>query len=187
MNVALLADLAGQVVWHSRLARRRSNVVSLTSHVMQAVTVTCKTITAFSQSCMQRDTLFRSDDKKYCYNNVRRWTSKMRLDRWGQPSATVLECDKLIMPVHLGCHWTCAVINLKEREIWYFDSLGVRIPHASHACAAACFVVLGPNVAFNQHCMSTQALNKASWYLRNYQASALRCFALMSAFMLLSI
>jgi Ulp1 family protease len=59
------------------------------------------------------------------YNNVRRWTTKMRLERWGQASATVLECDKLIIPVHLGCHWTCAVINLRDRGICYFDSLGV--------------------------------------------------------------
>lgn len=49
----------------------------------------------------------------------------MRLERCGQASATVLECDKLIIPVHLGCHWTCAVINLRDRGICYFDSLGV--------------------------------------------------------------
>ncbi len=49
----------------------------------------------------------------------------MRLERWGQHSASVLECDKLIIPVHLGCHWTCAVISLRDRGISYFDSLGV--------------------------------------------------------------
>ncbi|KAL0022526.1 hypothetical protein WJX79_007643 [Trebouxia sp. C0005] len=64
------------------------------------------------------------DDKKYVYHNVRRWTTKMRLERWGQHSATVLECDKLIIPVHLGCHWTCAVISLRDHSISYFDSLG---------------------------------------------------------------
>ena len=61
----------------------------------------------------------------YNYKNVRRWTSKVRLERWGQPSDSVLECDKLIVPVHLGCHWTCAVISLREHQILYFDSLGV--------------------------------------------------------------
>lgn len=66
-----------------------------------------------------------SDDKKYAYNNVRRWTSEMRLGRWGQPSKKITECDKLIIPVHLGCHWTCAVISLRDQEILYFDSLGV--------------------------------------------------------------
>ncbi len=58
----------------------------------------------------------------------------MRLERWGQHSGTVLECDKLIIPVHLGCHWTCAVISLRDRGISYFDSLGV-----SRTC---CFVAL---------------------------------------------
>ena len=68
-----------------------------------------------------------SDDKKYLYKNVRRWTNKLRLERWGQPSEKVTECDKLIIPVHLGCHWTCAVISLRDQEILYFDSLGVRL------------------------------------------------------------
>lgn len=49
----------------------------------------------------------------------------MRLGRWGQPSKKITECDKLIIPVHLGCHWTCAVISLRDQEILYFDSLGV--------------------------------------------------------------
>ena len=65
------------------------------------------------------------DENAYNYNNVRRWTTRLRLDRWGQPSDSVLDCDKIIIPVHLGCHWTCAVINLKEQQILYFDSLGV--------------------------------------------------------------
>ena len=74
-----------------------------------------------------------SDDKKYVYNNVRRWTSEMRLGRWGQPSKKITECDKLIIPVHLGCHWTCAVISLRDQEILYFDSLGV-------SCFVCCYV-----------------------------------------------
>ncbi len=60
----------------------------------------------------------------------------MRLERWGQHSATVLECDKLIIPVHLGCHWTCAVISLRDRGISYFDSLGVSCTCWEFATAA---------------------------------------------------
>ena len=49
------------------------------------------------------------------------------------------------MPVHLGNHWTCAVIDLPAQELVYYDSMGVRFPtlppptlrpaclHASHA------------------------------------------------------
>lgn len=45
---------------------------------------------------------------------------------WGQASDTILECDKVVVPVHLGMHWTCAVINLREKAIEYYDSLLVR-------------------------------------------------------------
>ena len=42
-----------------------------------------------------------------------------------QLSDTVLEVDRIIMPVHLGNHWTCAVINLAAKELVYYDSMGV--------------------------------------------------------------
>ena len=31
----------------------------------------------------------------------------------------------MIMPVHLGNHWTCAVIDLAAKELVYHDSMGV--------------------------------------------------------------
>ena len=34
--------------------------------------------------------------------------------------------DRLIVPVHLGMHWTCAVVDLEHREIRYYDSMAVR-------------------------------------------------------------
>ena len=40
-----------------------------------------------------------------------------------QASKTILEVDRVIMPVHLGNHWTCALIDLKARELRYFDSM----------------------------------------------------------------
>ena len=33
------------------------------------------------------------------------------------------------MPVHLGNHWTCAVIDLAAQELVYYDSMGVRFKH----------------------------------------------------------
>ena len=42
-----------------------------------------------------------------------------------QLSETILEVDRIIMPVHLGNHWTCAVINLAAKELVYYDSMGV--------------------------------------------------------------
>ena len=42
-----------------------------------------------------------------------------------QLSDTILEVDRVIMPVHLGNHWTCAVIDLAAKELVYHDSMGV--------------------------------------------------------------
>lgn len=42
-----------------------------------------------------------------------------------QMSGTILKVDRVIMPVHLENHWTCAVIDLAARELVYYDSLGV--------------------------------------------------------------
>ena len=38
----------------------------------------------------------------------------------------MLDCDLVVMPVHLAMHWTCAVINLRDHEFLYLDSMGVR-------------------------------------------------------------
>mmetsp|Transcript_6538 Transcript_6538/g.18517 ORF Transcript_6538/g.18517 Transcript_6538/m.18517 type:complete len:786 (+) Transcript_6538:26-2383(+) len=50
------------------------------------------------------------------YRRVRRWTSKAKID--------IFELDKVIFPVHLGNHWCCAVINMREKRFEYYDSLG---------------------------------------------------------------
>ena len=42
-----------------------------------------------------------------------------------QLSDTILKVDCVIMPVHLGNHWTCAVIDLAAKELVYHDSMGV--------------------------------------------------------------
>ncbi len=38
----------------------------------------------------------------------------------------MLDCDLVVMPVHLAMHWTCAVVNLRDHEFLYLDSMGVR-------------------------------------------------------------
>ncbi|KAJ3157554.1 SUMO1 sentrin specific peptidase 1 [Geranomyces michiganensis] len=54
------------------------------------------------------------------YQNVRRWTRKAKID--------LFQLDKVIIPLHLGNHWTCGVINLVAKRFEYYDSLG---PHSS--------------------------------------------------------
>eukprot|EP01027_Heterolobosea_sp_BB2_P023931 GEZU01036000.1.p1 GENE.GEZU01036000.1~~GEZU01036000.1.p1 ORF type:complete len:661 (-),score=139.66 GEZU01036000.1:41-2023(-) len=49
----------------------------------------------------------------YSYDKVKRWTRKIDL----------FSFDKIIIPVHLGVHWTCAVINLRDKRFEYYDSM----------------------------------------------------------------
>ena len=55
---------------------------------------------------------------KFDYSRVRRW---IKFD--------LFEFDKVIIPIHLGNHWTMAVIQVNDRHIDYYDSLGGR-----HSC-----------------------------------------------------
>lgn len=58
-----------------------------------------------------------SEGGVYTYKNVSRWAKKAKID--------VLTLDKIILPVHVGHnHWCCAIINIKQRQLEYYDSLG---------------------------------------------------------------
>ena len=37
----------------------------------------------------------------------------------------MLEVDLLLVPVHVGNHWTCACVDLARRELRYYDSFQV--------------------------------------------------------------
>ncbi|KAI3713766.1 hypothetical protein L1987_72352 [Smallanthus sonchifolius] len=54
----------------------------------------------------------------YDYKAVRRWTTQRKL------GYSLLECDKIFVPVHKQIHWCLAVIDKKEEKIQYLDSLG---------------------------------------------------------------
>ncbi|KAI3501692.1 hypothetical protein L1887_29651 [Cichorium endivia] len=54
----------------------------------------------------------------YDYKSVRRWTTQRKL------GYSLLECDKIFVPVHKETHWCLAVINKKEEKFQYLDSLG---------------------------------------------------------------
>ena len=47
------------------------------------------------------------------YDKVKRWTKKFDL----------FACKYVLVPVHLGMHWCCAVINFDKKRIEYYDSL----------------------------------------------------------------
>lgn len=54
----------------------------------------------------------------YDYKSVRRWTTQKKL------GYSLLECDKIFVPIHKEIHWCLAVINKKEQKFQYLDSLG---------------------------------------------------------------
>ncbi|KAJ3333854.1 SUMO1 sentrin specific peptidase 1, partial [Kappamyces sp. JEL0680] len=47
------------------------------------------------------------------YSSVRRWTKKI----------DVFAKDFIIIPVHMGMHWCCSVINFRLKRFEYYDSL----------------------------------------------------------------
>ena len=66
------------------------------------------------------------DSGKYNYAEVQRWTRPIRLKNAGQPFASILECDRIIIPANQGnMHWVCAVIDIKNQKFIMYDSLGV--------------------------------------------------------------
>lgn len=45
---------------------------------------------------------------------VRRWTKKVDLFSY----------DLILIPVHLGMHWCLAVIDIENKGVFYYDSMG---------------------------------------------------------------
>eukprot|EP00850_Spirogloea_muscicola_P022713 SM000308S11823 [mRNA] locus=s308:121653:124435:+ [translate_table: standard] len=60
--------------------------------------------------------LFR-DKQKYDYKSVRRWTTPKKV------GYKLYDCDKVIVPIHQGIHWTLAIIDLSGKSLHFLDSL----------------------------------------------------------------
>eukprot|EP00698_Gefionella_okellyi_P003199 TRINITY_DN12991_c0_g1_i1.p1 TRINITY_DN12991_c0_g1~~TRINITY_DN12991_c0_g1_i1.p1 ORF type:complete len:586 (-),score=103.51 TRINITY_DN12991_c0_g1_i1:3-1760(-) len=59
--------------------------------------------------------------KGYDFKAVSRWTTRAKVDIFAQ--------DKVIIPVHMGSHWCCAVIDMHKKRTEYYDSLSGRNDH----------------------------------------------------------
>ncbi|KAI8055210.1 hypothetical protein BDF22DRAFT_373480 [Syncephalis plumigaleata] len=83
-------------------------------------------INFYTQLLMERANNDEKRPKIHCYNTffystlndtgytrVRRWTKRV----------DIFTKDFLIIPVHLGMHWCCAVVNFRKKRIEYYDSL----------------------------------------------------------------
>ncbi|EFJ20326.1 hypothetical protein SELMODRAFT_108622, partial [Selaginella moellendorffii] len=57
------------------------------------------------------------DKEKYDYKAVRRWTTQKKL------GYSLLDCDKIFVPIHKDIHWCLAIINIRDQKFEYLDSL----------------------------------------------------------------
>lgn len=64
------------------------------------------------------NSFFYNKLKKEGHQGVARWTLKKNVD--------IFAMDKIIFPIHLGAHWTLGIINMRDRRLEYYDSLGGR-------------------------------------------------------------
>ncbi|XP_004296843.1 PREDICTED: ubiquitin-like-specific protease ESD4 [Fragaria vesca subsp. vesca] len=53
----------------------------------------------------------------YDYKAVRRWTTQRKL------GYSLIDCDKIFVPIHKEIHWCLAVINKADQKFQYLDSL----------------------------------------------------------------
>uniref|UniRef100_H2Y7Z9 Ubiquitin-like protease family profile domain-containing protein n=1 Tax=Ciona savignyi TaxID=51511 RepID=H2Y7Z9_CIOSA len=65
-------------------------------------------------SCHAMNTFFYPKLKSQGYKSVRRWTKRV----------DIFSKDVLFYPIHLGVHWTLAVVRLNEKRLEYYDSMG---------------------------------------------------------------
>ncbi|XP_030460073.1 ubiquitin-like-specific protease ESD4 [Syzygium oleosum] len=65
----------------------------------------------------------------YDYNAVRRWTTQKKL------GYSLIDCDKIFVPIHQEIHWCLAIINKKDEKFQYLDSLGGRDSRVLRALA----------------------------------------------------
>lgn len=65
-----------------------------------------------------------SGERGYDFRAVRRWTTKNKL------GYTLIECEKVFVPIHKDIHWCLAVINIKDNSFQYLDSFGCMDSHA---------------------------------------------------------
>ena len=50
-----------------------------------------------------------------------------------QMSSSIIELDRIIMPVNVGnTHWACAMVDMRAESLYYFDSFGVRLGAMVH-------------------------------------------------------
>ncbi|XP_020585360.1 ubiquitin-like-specific protease 1A isoform X2 [Phalaenopsis equestris] len=55
---------------------------------------------------------------EYDFRSVKRWTAPSKL------GYSLIDCDRVFVPIHKDRHWCLAVVNIKDETFQYLDSLG---------------------------------------------------------------
>ncbi|GFZ13994.1 cysteine proteinases superfamily protein [Actinidia rufa] len=97
----------------SNLNRRKV----LVTHENSNIEITGEVLQCLRPGKWLNDELF-SGRNAYDFKSVRRWTTQRKL------GYSLLECDKIFVPIHKEVHWCLAVINKKDQKFQYLDSLG---------------------------------------------------------------
>lgn len=115
------------------------------------------------------------DEGIYKYDNVRRWTTPNKLKNGGQLSTSILDCDRIIVPVNQSnTHWTCAVIDLNDKKLIYYDSLVVSVLQIAlcivkmHDGACRASLLRGYLLLFITHCWKQNEDHKCLENLAQY-------------------
>lgn len=54
---------------------------------------------------------------RYDYKAVRRWTTQRKI------GYSLMDCDRIFVPIHKEIHWCLAIIDMKAKKFQYLDSL----------------------------------------------------------------
>jgi Ulp1 family protease len=67
-------------------------------------------------SCFAHQTIFYTTLENRGYSAVRRWTRRV----------DIFAKDVILIPVHLSVHWTIVVVDMKNKTVEFFDSMGAK-------------------------------------------------------------
>lgn len=81
------------------------------------------------------------------FEGVRRWTR----------STNIFDLDLVLLPVHLGMHWCMACIDMRQRKIVYYDSLG--------GCNDPCLKLLADYLVQEAGEKKRRAFDTSAWTL----------------------
>lgn len=90
-----------------------------------------------------RSFLINSIFPKYNYSNIRKWTLEKKLRNWGQTKKSIIDCDLVFFPVHLGIHWVLVLADLRTKTIKFYDSLASKLQpslQVPHSFSLFCYV-----------------------------------------------